>query len=214
MSTLLQLVNEVLRRTGQLETTTLVNAQTPVIQTVDFLNDTYFEMLQKLRVRRLTHFNSFVTVEGQASYSLNANTETDYLLPDSVRDTSNATPLQEVSPAYAIKHGENASGEPQYFYRNGSQLYLYPIPNGAYTIDYQAQISPQTLSDNNDTTALPETWEKVLIMGAQARLEKFLGEPASETYLLYRDSLLQLKHLAPRKPGYRMKGFYRGGRSV
>ncbi|WP_373531905.1 hypothetical protein [Vampirovibrio sp.] len=214
MSTLLQLVNEVLRRTGQQEATTLLNAQTPIIQTVDFLNDTYFEMLQRLKVRRLTQSNSLMTVAGQATYTLDANVDLDALLPDSVRDASNATPLPEISSTYAIELGENASGKPQYFYRNGSQLHLYPVPDGVYTIDYQAQIKPQTLSQNSDITALPVSWEKVLIMGAQARLEKFLGEPASETYLLYRDGLLQLKSLAPRKPGYRMKGFYRGARSV
>ena len=45
MSTLLQLVNEVLRRTGQVEISSLTGAQTPAIQTRDFLNETYFEML-------------------------------------------------------------------------------------------------------------------------------------------------------------------------
>lgn len=214
MSTLLQLVNNLLRRTGQLEATTLVNAQTPVIQTVDFINDTYFEMLQRLKVRRLTQGNSFNTSAGTASYSLDAGTEIDHLLPDSVRESGTANRLQEVAYTYPIAHGETASGKPEYFYRRENQIYLYPIPDAVYTIHYDSQMKPVTLSGDADTSGLPEAWENILILGAQARLEKFLGEASSETYLLYRDGLLQLKNLAPRKPGYRMRGFYRGGRSV
>jgi hypothetical protein len=209
MSTLLQLVNEILRRSGQIEVSTLSNAQTPATQTRDFLNETYFEMLQRLKVYRLQKQGSITTVNGTASYALAADAELDSLLADSVYDANAQYVLQQVDYTYPVSHG-TASGKPECFYRMGNLLYLYPTPNGAYTIQYQYLMKPIALSADADTTQLPVSWEKVLVLGTQARLEKFLGEPAEETYLLYRDGLDQLKSRAPLKPHYRMKGFYRG----
>ena len=64
MSTLLQLVNQVLRRTGQIELSTLVNAQTPAVQARDFLNDVYTEILQRLNSRRMLRSGSFTSSNG------------------------------------------------------------------------------------------------------------------------------------------------------
>lgn len=213
MSTLLQLVNEVLRRTGQTQASTLANATTPIIQTVDFLNETYTELLQRLQVSRLQQSATLNTIAGTAAYTLTSACEIQDLIADSVQETVSKSPLTEVDYTFPSKHGETASGQPRYFYRKGSQLYLYPTPDAVYTIRYDYQRSPQVLSADADTTALPLSWEKVLIMGTQARLEKFLGEGGSDTFLLYRDGLNQLKSLSPRKPGHRMKGFYKGGRT-
>ena len=214
MSTLLQLINEVLRRTGQQEVTTLNNATTPTVQAIDFLNETYFEMLQRLKVQPLTKAGSITTSEGVAAYTPSADHEPDGLLPDSLQEESTQQRLREVAYTYPLEHGETASGLPRYFYRNGSQIHLYPIPDGVYTIRYQYRVKPQAFNANNDVTALPESWERILILGTQARLEKFLGEDGNDNYLLYRDGLTQLKSMSPLKPAYRMKGFYRGARSI
>jgi hypothetical protein len=210
MSTLLQLINEVLRRTGQVEVSTLSGAQTPTLQARDFLNETYVEMLQRLNVYRLQKQGTFNTSNGTASYTLATDAELDSLLTDSLLEAGAQQRLKEVDYTYPISHGTTATGKPEAFYRLGNLLYLYPIPNGTYTIQYQYQVKPGALSADADTTQLPTEWEKVLILGTQARLEKFLGESGDETYLLYRDGLDQLKSRAPLKPHYRMKGFYRG----
>jgi len=214
MSALLQLINEVLRRTGQQEVTTLSNATTPTVQAIDFLNETYFEMLQRLKVQALTKAGSITTSAGVVAYTPAADHDPDGLLPDSLQAENSQQRLREVAYTYPLEHGENVSGPPAYFYRSSGQIHLYPIPDGVYTIRYQYRIKPQILSGDSDVTALPESWEKVLVLGTQARLEKFLGEDGNDNYLLYRDGLLQLKSMAPLKPAYRMKGFYRGARSI
>lgn len=214
MSTLLQLVNEVLRRTGQQEVSTLVNATTPALQTIDFLNETYFEMLQRLKVKRLCKSGSFTTSPGIAAYTLATDGDIDTLLPDSIREESTQNTLKEVTYTYPLENGEDQTGKPHCFYRMASQIHLYPVPNGVYIFLYNYLITPQNLTGDSATTALPESWEKVLILGTQSRLEKFLGENGSENYLLYRDGLTQLKSLSLLKPAYRMKGYYRGTRSV
>jgi hypothetical protein len=210
MSTLLQLINEVLRRTGQVEVSTLASAQTPTLQALDFLNETYAEMLQRLNTYRLQKQGSLTTSNSTASYNLATDAELDSLLTDSLLETDTQQRLQEVDATYPIANGTTATGQPQYFYRMGSLIYLYPIPDGTYTIQYQYQVKPAALNADSDTTELPVEWEKVLLLGTQARLENFLGESGENTYLLYRDGLDQLKSRAPQKPHYRMKGFYRG----
>jgi len=210
MSSLLQLVNEVLRRTGQTETDTLVNAATPVAQAVDFLNETYIDMLHRLKAQQLMRQGSLTTSNGTAQYNLEADAEINSLISDSVTETTSKINLCEVDYTFSLSHDPAATGRPTHFYRSGSQIHLCPIPDAAYTIQYQYLLKPAALSDDADTTELPVEWEKVLITGAQARLEKFLGEEAEETYFLYRDGLDQLKSRSPLKPHYRMKGFYRG----
>lgn len=210
MSTLLELVNEVLRRAGQIETGTLATAQTPVSQTRDFLNETYFEMLQRLKANRLMKSGTLQTVAGTAAYNLAADAEINSLVGDSVLETGSGALLHEVDYTYPAQHGASAGGRPEVFYRAGGQLMLYPVPDAVYTLGYHYLAKPTALSNDNDITALPVEWEKVLVLGAQARLEKFLGEPGTETYLLYRDGLSQLKSRSPLKPHYRMRGHYRG----
>lgn len=210
MSSLLQIVNEVLRRTGQQEVSTLVNAQTPALQAVDFLNETYTDMLQRLKAQQLMRTGNFSTSDGISQYNLATDADINSLISDSVLETTIPLRLNEVDYTFPLDHDPTATGRPSRFYHSGSQIHLYPIPDGVYTIQYQYFVKPMLLSDDSDTTELPVEWEKVLINGTQARLEKFLGEEAEETYFLYREGLEQLKSRSQTKPYYRMKGFYRG----
>jgi hypothetical protein len=210
MSSLLQLVNEVLRRTGQVEISTLANAQTPAIQTRDFLNETYFEMLQKLKAQRLLKQANLTTSNGTAAYSLAGDAEINSLLGNSLLETGTQQQLWETDYTYPLLRGVTVTGKPECFYRSGNQLYFYPIPNGTYTIQYDYLLKPTNLNSDGDTTLLPVEWEKVLILGTQARLEKFLGDSGQDTYLLYQDNMSQLRKRAALKPQFRMKGFYRG----
>jgi hypothetical protein len=214
MSTLLQLVNEVLRRTGQVEISTLSNAQTPAVQVRDFINDTYFEMLQKLKSQRFLKQATVTTINGTASYNLASDAEINALLGDSVIETGNGQALRETDYTYPLTHGTNATGKPNCFYRAGNQIVLYPTPDATYTVQYSYLIKPANLNADSDTPQLPAEWEKVLILGAQARLEKFLGEPesAEQSYMLYLDNMGHLRKRGSLKPEARIKGSYRGGR--
>lgn len=211
MSTLLNLVNETLRKAGQRKVATLAGAETPVTQTVDFLNQVYFEMLQILKVNRLERTATLDTANGTAAYSLAADADINSLIGDSVIETGSGLRLKEVDYTWPLQQGLDAAGRPDSFYRQENSLHLYPVPNAVYTLQYAYLIKPSKLSGDADTTALPEEWEHVLVQGALALLEKFLGESGfSESYLLYREGLARLKARAPMKPGWRMKGFYRG----
>ncbi len=213
MASVLELVNEVLRRTGQTEVTTLTHAETPAKQALDFLSETYADCLHRLKINRIQKQSSFSTTSGTNSYTLASDANINTLLTDSVLETGSHTLLRPVDYTHPLHHGTEASGRPEVFYVLGNSLVLYPTPDAAYILTYQYLVKPEKLSEDNDTTALPMEWEPVLVLGTQARLERFLGEPdADETYLLYRDQLVQLKASASLKQ-HRMKGFYRGAQS-
>ena len=210
MSTLLQLVNEVLRRTGQEEIATLSTAQTPAIQARDFLNETYFEMLQKLKAQRFLKQATLTTSNGTAAYTLVSDAEINALLGNSLLETTTQQQLWETDYTYPLLRGTSVTGKPECFYRSGNQIYFYPIPNAVYTIQYDYLLKPVNLTADTDAPQIPAEWEKTLVLGTQARLEKFLGESAQESYLLYQDNMSQLRKRSALKPQHRMKGFYRG----
>ncbi|MGE0200346.1 MAG: hypothetical protein AB7P76_05190 [Candidatus Melainabacteria bacterium] len=213
MSTLLTLVNAVLRRTGQQTITTVVNARNPARQTVDFLNDIYTEMLQRLAANRLQKNATLTTSIGVTAYTLATDADVNLLVTDSVAESGSATVLKTVDSNHPLLQGETATGLPEAYYIQGDQIHLYPAPDAVYTIQYAYYLKPTALSGDSDAVELPAEWEHVLILGTQARLEKFLGEPASETtYLMYRDGMAQLKKMGLHKPHTRMKGNYRGSR--
>jgi hypothetical protein len=210
VSNALQLVNEVLRRTGQMETSTLANAQTPAIQALSFLNETYWEMLQRLKVQRLLKTALLTTANGAMAYDVAEDAEINSIVTDSVVDVDTQQSIAEVDYSYPVRQGLTATGRPSVFYRFGNQLCLYPTPDAIYQVSYHYWVKPSDLQMDEDTVLLPPEWEKVLILGTQSRLEKFLGESGTETYLLFRESLDRLRSRAAMKPAYRMKGFYRG----
>ncbi len=211
MSTLLQLVNEVLRRTGQTEVSTLLSAETPVKQTVDFLNEAYQDMLFRLRVNRLQQKMTLSTVIDQDSYVLPSTVDINHLLGDSLFIEGDTEALQQVDYTYPEKHGADIKGKPLGFFVRGDELVLYPTPDAVYKVTYESIKVPLKLSLDGDVTELPAEWEVVLVLGTQTRLERFLGEPsADETFFLYREGLMRLVARGMTKTYYRMKGNYQG----
>ncbi len=211
MSTLLQLVNEVLRRTGQTEVSTLLLAETPVKQAVDFLNEAYHDMLFRLRVNRLQQKLTLSTVIDQRSYTLPSSVDMNHLLCDSIFIENETKSLNQVDYTYPEKHGVDNKGKPSAFFVRGDELILYPTPDAVYNLSYESIKVPSKLSSDTDTTDLPSEWEVVLVLGTQTRLERFLGEPsADETFFLYREGLMRLVARGMTKTYYRMKGGYQG----
>lgn len=211
MSTLLALTNEVLRRAGQTEVATVTGSRAPALQVKDFINAIYFEMLQFLKVDRLLKQTTLDTLAGMSAYSPAADADLNAIAPDSVMEADSGILLKRVDYSYPLKFGVSATGRPDSWYVQGDNLMLYPVPDTIYTIRYHYYVKPQTLSADADTTELPEEWEKTLVLGAQSRLEKFLGEAGSEdSFLLYRDGLSRLKARGVSGPGSRMRGNYRG----
>jgi hypothetical protein len=92
------------------------------------------------------------------------------------------TSVQKGSPAYYNFNGTDSNGD--------TQVDLFPIPNGAYTLRFNV-IRPQLeLVSNADKILVPH---EPVILGAVARAQAERGEDggvlSGETYVLYNQSL-------------------------
>lgn len=212
MSTFLDIVNEVLRRAGQETVTTLASAETPARQTMDFINEIYFEILETAQCKFLETNSTFNTTTGIALYSLASDADVAFLLKDRIYKSTSDRYLNEVNPGSMLVSQLDDSGEPVRFWIEGTKVRLHPIPDEVYTINYYYLKRPAKLASNNDSSLLPLAWERLLIRGAQSLLEKFLGELESSryTYGLYLEGLALLRSKTQIKSFHTQKGFYRG----
>jgi hypothetical protein len=212
MSTYLEIVNEVLRRTGQETIDTLVDAESPARQVMDFVNEVYFEILDVAQCKFLEASATLETTGGTALYSLAADADVSFLLKDRLSDATSDRYLVEVDSALMLSSQIYDTGKPVRFWIEGTKLRLHPVPDGTYTIRYYYLKRPSRLVEDGDSSLIPLSWERLLVRGAQSLLEKFLGELESSryTYGLYLEGLSLLKSKNQIKPRYQMKGYYRG----
>lgn len=212
MSNFIEITNQVLRRAGQESASSLAAASSPVQQTMDFINEVYFDVLQAAQCHFLETNTTFNTSNGTALYTLASDADVNFLLKDRIRETTSDSYLSEADPAMMLASHLGNTGKPIRFWVEGTKLRLHPIPDGAYTIEYYYLKRPTKLANDTDSLLIPLAWEHLLIRGAQSLLEKFLGEVENSriSYSLYLEGLALLKSKAHVKPHHQMKGFYRG----
>lgn len=64
----------------------------------------------------------------------------------------------------------NPSGIPQYWYKFGETIRVYPAPADSYTLTLQYIKSPTILSGASDVPEIPSEFEELLICGAVYRI--------------------------------------------
>src|SRR5262245_17561296 len=122
MSTFLEIINEVLRRSGQETVTNLTNPETPVRQTMDFINDVYFEILEVAQCHFLETKSTFNTSNGAALYSLASDADVNFLIKDRIRETSSDDYLNEADPSMMMSSQLSSTGKPIRFWVEGAQM--------------------------------------------------------------------------------------------
>jgi hypothetical protein len=92
------------------------------------------------------------------------------------------TTPQQGSPYYYNFNGTDANGD--------TQVDLFPIPNGVYSIQFKVTKPQAELSSNSDQILVPS---EPVILGALARAQAERGEDggvqSAETYALFKQSL-------------------------
>ncbi len=213
-TTFLQLVNRILQQTGQRQVTTLVGADTPVTQTMTLVNHVLLSVMHTVDSSRLLKSSTASITSGSATVTLASDASIDTLVGDSLVVESNQHPLLEINanhPRVTQTTIAGLTGNPTWFTRQGDTLTLLPTPDANDTLHYQYHQLPTELSADADTLPIPEPWVPTIAIGAQALLEKFLGEKDYPvTYQLYQEHLLRLKTHAPTHRQPRMQGPYKG----
>ena len=220
MATLLTLLNRVLTRTGQSTVTTLAALGSPATQALEALNDTYAELLQTLPIHSLVRQGSVGLVANIGGYDLAPTVRLEALLPDSLRLAGETAPLTELPLADTTAYDTATTGKPTHFWKLNGQLRVWPTPDANYTLNYLHTLRPIPLGSTppvagDDSLEVPfaPDWERVLLLGAQALLERFLGGgQVNNTFALYQNAVGQLKARAKHKHRVAMRSAYRSPR--
>lgn len=192
----IQLVNDVLIRLREPEASSVSdNAYVKLI--ARFVNDSKRVVEDSYNWNALSDTLSATTTADVFNYVLVGSGQR-FRVIDVINDTQNSfvelastkwmdqqflmTTPQKGSPAYYNFNGVNSNGD--------TQVDLFPVPNGAYTLRFNI-IKPQVpLAVNADILLVPE---EPVILGALARAQAERGEDggvqAGETYQLMRQSL-------------------------
>jgi hypothetical protein len=147
----------------------------------------------KFSFRELEATASANTVNGTAYVS----TPADCLYVYAVHNTTSDRKLTQLALRdYAHKTGRadtNAEGDPQYWVRSGSYIYLYPTPDATYALTMYYRKRPAVLSGESDVTVLGAEWDEPVLtlaiikgmmrlhMYDQAKLEKAAWDEMMES---------------------------------
>lgn len=181
--TYLQLVNSVLRRLREDEVSTV--SQSNYSKLIgDFVNETKREVEDAWNWVQLRDTIQVTTVAGTFRYTL-TGAGNRYRVLQVVNDTDD---IEMRLASYKWMNlqltGSPQQAQPLYFDFNGSEngdpnSDMYPIPDGAYTINYNLVIPQADLSDEADVLTVPE-WP--VILGAHAKAISERGEDASTQF--------------------------------
>ena len=196
MATYLDVVNNVLARLREPTVTAVANNSYSKLIGI-FVNDAKREIEDAYDWNALSNTISINTVADTYNYVL-PTSKTRFRVVDVLNDTSN------FFVQYATTHWMNeqfllqnpVKSSPNYYNFNGvdsngdTQVDLYPIPNGAYTLRFNLTIPQPDLTVDSTRVLVPD---HLVAMLAYARAIAERGEDggnlSSEAYQLYRNAL-------------------------
>lgn len=177
--TYLDLVNNVLVRLREDEVVSVTdNSYSKLIG--KFVNDAKRQVEDAWNWNALRSTLTITTVASTFNYELNGS-GVRFRTLDVVNDTSNVF-MEQRSSSYFNNLFLNStpdSGEPRYYSFNGvssdgdTQIDVYPIPDGVYSIRFNAVVPQAALSEGTDTLLVPS---EPVILGAYARAVIERGE--------------------------------------
>ena len=194
--TYLDLVNNVLRRLREDEVTT-VNANVYSRMVGDFINDAKNMVQNAWDWSQLRSTLTITTAADDYTYSLTGSQDYGKIL-HLINDTSNLTmeyrPQSWFDEQYLIN--TPASGAPEYYTFNGvdgsgdSQIYVYPKPDGVYSLKAKIVTRNTELSGDSDTLAVPSQPVIHMAVALLARERGETGGTSTPEYFAIADKYL------------------------
>lgn len=193
--TYLQIVNEVLARLRESQVTTLINNNYALL-IGRFVNDTRREIEKAMQWDVNSITIPITTVGGTSTYVVTGSGR--YQRGVTINDSTNHCPLSPRPIQWILDQMQLTTpqvGNPVFYAWDGfngtdSSLRLFPIPNGAYTLQINMFVDTPNLSVDGD---IPTVDSDLIILGAYARAMVERGEEggltSAEAYQLYRSAL-------------------------
>uniref|UniRef100_A0A6M3KYM3 Uncharacterized protein n=1 Tax=viral metagenome TaxID=1070528 RepID=A0A6M3KYM3_9ZZZZ len=138
--------------------------------------DYFWGKRRAFRFPQLDTSTTAATVDGTAYISVPSGT----LVIQHVYDTTNDYYLTNIPYSEYVKYSDRsdttAEGEPSYWTRSGTYVYLYPTPDDAYTMRVYYRAVPDDLSTDASTTTIGKEWDDIIVQLAVYTGKKYTGE--------------------------------------
>lgn len=133
----------------------------------EWLNDAYLDVCTSLDIDEMKGSLAIATVAGQALYRLPAvvSSTQGAALTDS-QMMNDGQPLSKVDKS-AYRDWPNRSGRPEYYFREGELIVLYPTPDKAYSIALDIRIRPIPLTLDTHSPMLGQEWHRPIRLTAR-----------------------------------------------
>ena len=118
---------------------------------------------------------TLVTVTGDYDYTL--PTAVDVLI--TVRDNTNGVKLTKRDRAWFDSLDAAAdwvNARPTNYFRDGGTLYIYPPPDGAYTLRIRYRNATTELAADDDTPGIPLSWHPGIVLLARVKHWDVIGD--------------------------------------
>lgn len=145
------------------------------------LNDALLELYDKFRHLRAESAQTITTVASTATYALGATVQAVLF----VWDTTNGVRLRKMPEDDLPRTVPVATGKPRHYYRSGTNLTLYPVPDAVYSIAAICKVTPTALSADADVMPLPDSWKRGWIKLAAYHFWDTFGADAAKARECY-----------------------------
>lgn len=153
----------------------------PKIGAYQLLNESYWEILDRLNFREKESSGTFPTVAGTRYYQV--PTSFDALRMISVEDLDSGlhTPLERMTMyeyETIYSSDEDTQGKPQKYGREKNGIRIWPTPDDVYTLTIKFWAALSDLSSTNSFPEIPRAWHEVIKFGALWRGYLLIGDHA------------------------------------
>jgi hypothetical protein len=137
-----------------------------------WLNLTEIEIISAFQFFQVEKRVTTTMVVGQSLYQLPSDLLAIYALRDS-------TIKRKIRRSHYRKFDNidyDVSGDPTHYIRFGNYVQLTPVPSSANTLQLRYCKNINKMVDDTDTPTLPAPWHEAIMLGAEARGWRALGE--------------------------------------
>lgn len=145
----------------------------------DFINDTQRDIFNEYSLPFMQTTQSYTLAVGASDITNGSGLPSNFVQPiDILLTTAGGETIleykdyQEINNLYpdATDTTAYANQLPQYWYKYGETIRVFPSPDSAYSVSLLYYKSPTTLSADADVPEIPSEFEELLVVGASYRV--------------------------------------------
>jgi len=165
--TLRQILDELRLNLGKISSATVSDDRMKV-----WVNNCQIELLTAFQFFQNEKKVKTAMVIGQAEYSL----PKDCIAIYDLRDNSAKRKIRRTHYRKIDNVDFSVSGAPTHYIRFGNYIQLIPVPDATNELMLRYCVSPSALSSDDDVPVVPVTWHEAILLGAESRGWRSLGE--------------------------------------